>query len=72
MVALQNEIQAMMNIGLIGCGMWGRNLARNLAQLNVLASVADRHAENAGEFGSAFATKPVGNGAYSQYRICIV
>ena len=59
MVALQNEIQAMMNIGLIGCGMWGRNLARNLAQLEVLAAVADRHAENAAEFGSAFAAKPV-------------
>ena len=59
MVALQNEIQAMMNIGLIGCGMWGRNLARNLAQLEVLAAVADRHAENAAEFGSAFAAKTV-------------
>ena len=59
MVALQNEIQAMMNIGLIGCGMWGRNLARNLAQLEVLAAVADRHTENAAEFGSAFAAKPV-------------
>ena len=59
MVALRNEIQAMINIGLIGCGMWGRNLARNLAQLEVLASVADRHAENAAEFGSAFAAKPV-------------
>ena len=59
MVALQNEIQAMVNIGLIGCGMWGRNLARNLAQLEALAAVADRHAENAAEFGSAFAAKPV-------------
>ena len=58
-VASQNEIQAMTNIGLIGCGMWGRNLARNLAQLEVLASVADRQAENAAEFGSAFSAKPV-------------
>ena len=58
-VALRNEIQAMMNIGLIGCGMWGRNLARNLAQLEVLTSVADRHAKNAAEFGSAFAAKTV-------------
>ena len=48
-----------MNIGLIGCGMWGRNLARNLAQLEVLVSVADRHAENAAEFGSTFSAKPV-------------
>ena len=59
MVASKNEIQAVMNIGLIGCGMWGRNLARNLAQLEVLTSVADRHAENAAEFGSTFFAKPV-------------
>ena len=59
MVALQNEIQTMMNIGLIGCGMWGHNLARNLAQLEVLAAVADRQAKNAAEFGSTFATIPV-------------
>ena len=58
-VALRNEIQAMMKIGLIGCGMWGRNLARNLAQLEVLAAVADRHTENSAEFGSAFAAKSV-------------
>ena len=58
-VASQNEIQAMTNIGLIGCGMWGRNLARNLAQLEVLASVADRHTKNAAEFGSAFAAKSI-------------
>ena len=48
-----------MSIGLIGCGMGGQNIARNRAQLEVLASVADRHAENAAEFGSAFAAKPV-------------
>ena len=48
-----------MNIGLIGCGMWGRNLARNLAQLEVLASVADRHAKNATEFRLDFAAKTV-------------
>ena len=43
----------MTKIGLIGCGMWGRNLARNLAHLNVLAAVADRHDENAAEFAAA-------------------
>ena len=32
----------MTRIGLIGCGMWGRILARNLAALGVLAGVADR------------------------------
>jgi len=44
----------MTRIGLIGCGMWGRNLARNLAQLGVLGGVADlvsAHAEGlAAEF----------------------
>jgi len=36
--------------------MWGRNLARNLAQLDVLAAVADRNAENAAEFAAQFHT----------------
>ena len=44
----------MTKIGLIGCGIWGRNLARNLAQLDVLAAVADRHDENAAEFAAQF------------------
>ena len=44
----------MTKIGLIGCGMWGRNLARNLAQLDVLAAVSDRHDENAAEFAAQF------------------
>ena len=44
----------MTKIGLIGCGMWGRNLARNLAQLDVLAAVADRHDEKAAEFAAQF------------------
>ena len=44
----------MTKIGLIGCGVWGRNLARNLAQLDVLAAVADRNDESAAEFASQF------------------
>ena len=44
----------MTKIGLIGCGMWGRNLARNLAQLGVLACVADRNTEQANKFASEF------------------
>ena len=44
----------MANIGLIGCGMWGRNLARNLAQLGVLAGVADRAQTSAEEFATQF------------------
>ena len=35
----------MTKIGLVGCGMWGRNLARNLAQLDVLLAVADHNDE---------------------------
>jgi UDP-2-acetamido-3-amino-2,3-dideoxy-glucuronate N-acetyltransferase len=30
-------------IALIGCGHWGRNLARNLAALGVLATISDRN-----------------------------
>lgn len=41
-------------IGLVGCGMWGRNLARNLAQLGALKSVADRNSINASDFASQF------------------
>jgi len=44
----------MAKVGLIGCGMWGRNLARNLSQLDVLAAVADRTFENAADFASQF------------------
>ena len=29
------------NVALIGCGQWGRNLARNLANLSVLRMVCD-------------------------------
>jgi UDP-2-acetamido-3-amino-2,3-dideoxy-glucuronate N-acetyltransferase len=48
---------AMARTGLIGCGMWGRNLARNLSQLGALASVADRDAENAAAFADEFGGK---------------
>ena len=46
----------MTRIGLIGCGMWGRNLARNLAALGRLAAVADRHADRADNFAAEFGT----------------
>ena len=35
----------------IGCGHWGRNLARNFAELGVLAAVADADAETAERIG---------------------
>jgi len=46
----------MTRIGLIGCGMWGRNLARNLAALGSLAAVADRDADRARSFAAEFGT----------------
>ncbi|MBL6595328.1 MAG: Gfo/Idh/MocA family oxidoreductase [Candidatus Puniceispirillum sp.] len=49
----------MTKIGLIGCGMWGRNLARNLAQLDVLAAVADQNTDSSIDFASAFAVTPM-------------
>ena len=49
----------MTRIGLIGCGMWGRNLARNLAALGVLAGVADRYPDRAGDFAGEFGTSHV-------------
>jgi UDP-2-acetamido-3-amino-2,3-dideoxy-glucuronate N-acetyltransferase len=44
----------MAKIGLIGCGMWGENLARNLVQLDALVAVADQNAEAANKFASVF------------------
>lgn len=46
-------------IGLVGCGMWGRNLARNLAQLGALKSVADRTPVNASDFANQFDVRHV-------------
>ena len=39
---------------------WGRNLARNLAQLGVLAYVADRDDAKAAEFASQFGANALG------------
>ena len=47
----------MIKIGLIGCGMWGKNLARNLTQLNVLAAVCDRCNNKAAQFAKQFNNK---------------
>ena len=49
----------MTRIGLIGCGMWGRNLARNLASLGALAAVADQSDDRASGFAAEFNTKPM-------------
>ena len=47
----------MVKIGLIGCGMWGRNLARNLKEFGVLETVADRSIGQADDFASEFHCK---------------
>ena len=44
----------MANIALIGCGMWGRNIARNLAGLGALSCVHDAIEERDHSFASQF------------------
>ena len=44
------------NIAVIGCGMWGRNIARNCANLGVLKNVVDNNPGRAGEFAQTFST----------------
>ena len=53
---LKTSMQAAKNIqiSVVGCGMWGRNIARNCASLGLLHSVVDRHKERAGEFAASF------------------
>ena len=41
-------------ISVVGCGMWGRNIARNCARLNLLHSVTDNNQERAREFADNF------------------
>ena len=37
------KISDNIKIALIGCGSWGKNIARNLSQMNVLSCVYDPH-----------------------------
>lgn len=46
-------------IALIGCGMWGRNIARNLKTLGVLAGVCDTNTEAAADFAAQFDVEPL-------------
>ena len=39
-----------LNIALIGCGNWGKNIARNCQNLNVLYSVTDTDKNKSKEF----------------------
>ena len=43
-------------IALIGCGRWGRNLARNLHAVGALVAVSDNNAEHATNFAAEFKT----------------
>ena len=45
------------NIALIGCGRWGRNIARICASLGVLNYVVDHSPEKAAEFAQTFSTQ---------------
>ena len=44
----------MANIALLGCGMWGRNIARNLSRLNSLTAVCDADGDRAANFATQF------------------
>ncbi len=53
MVAAQNT-GTDIHIGVVGCGLWGRNIARNCARLNVLRGVSDSDCQRAEEFATSF------------------
>ena len=42
------------NIAVIGCGYWGKNLVRNIAQLNALAAVCDPNEKLAQRYATEF------------------
>lgn len=46
----------MPRVALIGCGRWGRNIARNLHNLNALAAVCDQSENRAAAFADEFQT----------------
>ncbi len=41
-------------IGVLGCGMWGKNIIRNLKRLEVLKSVCDHHPDRADAYAAEF------------------
>ena len=41
-------------IAVVGCGYWGKNLVRNMAELGVLAAVVDSHAPTAAAMGETY------------------
>lgn len=61
MSSILKETPFLPRIALIGCGTWGKNLARNFAELNALAAVCDTDAEKAKaialQYGAAVLTE---------------
>lgn len=45
-------------VALLGCGSWGRNLARNFAELQALAAIYDVDAATAAKMAEQFGVKP--------------
>ena len=48
----------MAQIALLGCGMWGRNIARNLSTLGALYAVCDSDQDRATNFAAQFDSTP--------------
>lgn len=46
-----DTMEPKVKVAAVGCGGWGRNLIRNLAELSVLSAVVDQDAERAAESG---------------------
>lgn len=44
-------------VGVVGCGYWGKNLVRNFAQLGALAAVCDANRETAETLASQYETR---------------
>ena len=42
-----NRLMAKAKIAVIGCGYWGKNLVRNMAELGALAAVVDSNEQTA-------------------------
>lgn len=46
-------------VAVIGCGLWGRNHVRTLAEQGALGGVCDRHPDRAAEFAAAHGTRAI-------------
>lgn len=48
----------MKSLAVVGCGLWGKNLARNFAHLGLLKSVCDKNEKNAQEVAAQWEATP--------------